>query len=299
MTVQFPEGPVAICRRQERDAQRRRRRCLRELERDAARARPPRATSRSSGTPTPTAPTSLERSAEPGARRARAAGARCGAARRASTSRRAASAARRRSRRARPKPDKQRNRRASFRVELSDDQARTEQPPVIQKKICLLGGVRRRQDEPGLALRPQHVLRQVPDDHRREDREEERRARRASSVELVIWDIYGEDDFQKVRMSYLRGASGYLLVVDGTRRGDARHRRLSLHAKRAADHRPRCRSCSPSTRPISPARGRSITERARPARLARRQDERQDRRARRGGVRDAGAGDGPSRHGSR
>src|SRR5262245_60457271 len=36
-------------------------------------------------------------------------------------------------------------------------------------------------------------------------------------VDLVIWDIYGEDDFQKVRMSYLRGASGYLLVVDGTR----------------------------------------------------------------------------------
>jgi small GTP-binding protein len=37
-------------------------------------------------------------------------------------------------------------------------------------------------------------------------------------VDLVIWDIYGEDDFQKVRLSYLRGAAGYLLVVDGTRR---------------------------------------------------------------------------------
>lgn len=37
-------------------------------------------------------------------------------------------------------------------------------------------------------------------------------------VDLVIWDLYGEDDFQKIRMSYLRGASGYLLVVDGTRR---------------------------------------------------------------------------------
>ena len=36
-------------------------------------------------------------------------------------------------------------------------------------------------------------------------------------VELVIWDIYGQDDFQKVRMSYVRGASGYLLVMDGTR----------------------------------------------------------------------------------
>ncbi|MCL4846265.1 MAG: GTP-binding protein [Acidobacteria bacterium] len=37
-------------------------------------------------------------------------------------------------------------------------------------------------------------------------------------VEFILWDIYGEDDFQKVRLSYLRGAAGYLLVVDGTRR---------------------------------------------------------------------------------
>ena len=39
-----------------------------------------------------------------------------------------------------------------------------------------------------------------------------------TDVTLMLWDIYGEDDFQKVRMSYLRGAGGYLLVVDGTRR---------------------------------------------------------------------------------
>lgn len=36
-------------------------------------------------------------------------------------------------------------------------------------------------------------------------------------VDLVIWDLHGEDDFQTVRMSYLRGASGCLYVVDGTR----------------------------------------------------------------------------------
>jgi small GTP-binding protein len=35
---------------------------------------------------------------------------------------------------------------------------------------------------------------------------------------LVLWDIYGEDAFQKMRLSYLRGMHGYLLVVDGTRR---------------------------------------------------------------------------------
>ncbi|MGE3956428.1 MAG: Rab family GTPase [Vicinamibacterales bacterium] len=47
--------------------------------------------------------------------------------------------------------------------------------------------------------------------------------RRATSVggepvSLIIWDLHGEDEFQKVRASYLRGAAGLLLVVDGTRR---------------------------------------------------------------------------------
>ncbi len=36
-------------------------------------------------------------------------------------------------------------------------------------------------------------------------------------VVLLIWDIYGEDDIQEVRLNYIRGASGYLLVADGTR----------------------------------------------------------------------------------
>ncbi len=34
---------------------------------------------------------------------------------------------------------------------------------------------------------------------------------------LVLWDLYGDDDYQKVRASYLHGSSGYLLVIDGTR----------------------------------------------------------------------------------
>ena len=37
-------------------------------------------------------------------------------------------------------------------------------------------------------------------------------------VSLVLWDIYGEDDYQKMHWTYLRGASGYLLVADGTRK---------------------------------------------------------------------------------
>ena len=37
-------------------------------------------------------------------------------------------------------------------------------------------------------------------------------------LNLILWDLYGEDEFQKLRTSYLRGSSGYLLVVDGTRK---------------------------------------------------------------------------------
>jgi small GTP-binding protein len=36
-------------------------------------------------------------------------------------------------------------------------------------------------------------------------------------LDLILWDLHGEDDFQKVRTSYLRGTAGYLLVADGTR----------------------------------------------------------------------------------
>ncbi len=37
------------------------------------------------------------------------------------------------------------------------------------------------------------------------------------AVELILWDLAGEDDFIKVPMSYLRGSAGAVMVVDGTR----------------------------------------------------------------------------------
>jgi small GTP-binding protein len=40
----------------------------------------------------------------------------------------------------------------------------------------------------------------------------------AGEVTLVLWDLAGEDALTTVRPAQLRGASGYLLVVDGTRR---------------------------------------------------------------------------------
>jgi small GTP-binding protein len=36
-------------------------------------------------------------------------------------------------------------------------------------------------------------------------------------VEFILWDLHGEDDFQTVRLSYLKGAAGCFYVVDGTR----------------------------------------------------------------------------------
>ena len=36
---------------------------------------------------------------------------------------------------------------------------------------------------------------------------------KGQDVTLMLWDLYGEDGFQRVQKSYLRGASGYLLVA--------------------------------------------------------------------------------------
>ncbi|MBN1591992.1 MAG: GTP-binding protein [Candidatus Coatesbacteria bacterium] len=37
-------------------------------------------------------------------------------------------------------------------------------------------------------------------------------------VQMMLWDIAGEDGFQRIQTTYLRGMAGYILVVDGTRR---------------------------------------------------------------------------------
>ena len=39
-----------------------------------------------------------------------------------------------------------------------------------------------------------------------------------ANVDLIIWDLHGEDEFQHVRLSYLKGSAGCIYVVDGTRR---------------------------------------------------------------------------------
>jgi small GTP-binding protein len=37
------------------------------------------------------------------------------------------------------------------------------------------------------------------------------------TLTLMIWDLAGEDEVEQVRLSNLRGASGYILVADGCR----------------------------------------------------------------------------------
>lgn len=36
-------------------------------------------------------------------------------------------------------------------------------------------------------------------------------------VNLMLWDIHGEDEYQHIQASYLIGAAGYFIVIDGTR----------------------------------------------------------------------------------
>ncbi|MBN1558481.1 MAG: GTP-binding protein [Lentisphaerae bacterium] len=38
-----------------------------------------------------------------------------------------------------------------------------------------------------------------------------------TEVDLLIWDVQGEDETRRIPESYLRGAAGYVLVADGTR----------------------------------------------------------------------------------
>ncbi len=37
-------------------------------------------------------------------------------------------------------------------------------------------------------------------------------------INLLLWDIHGEDEYQKVKPAYIMGSSAYFVVIDGTRR---------------------------------------------------------------------------------
>jgi small GTP-binding protein len=54
-------------------------------------------------------------------------------------------------------------------------------------------------------------------------------------VNLILWDLAGEDDINSFRMTNMRGAAGYVLVADGTRPSTL-DVALSLRQRVEADH---------------------------------------------------------------
>ncbi len=51
-----------------------------------------------------------------------------------------------------------------------------------------------------------------------------------TTLSMILWDVYGEDNHQSVMPSYLRGMAGYILVTDPTRPSTLTST-LTLHAK--------------------------------------------------------------------
>jgi small GTP-binding protein len=88
---------------------------------------------------------------------------------------------------------------------------------MIQKKICMLGGF-----AVGKTSLVRRYVSNVFSDHYHTTIgvtvEKKNVTVDAQDVMLVLWDLYGEDELQRVRESYLRGSSGYILVMDGTRK---------------------------------------------------------------------------------
>ncbi len=87
---------------------------------------------------------------------------------------------------------------------------------MIQKKVCLLGAFAVgktslvKQFVSGIFSEKYHTTVGVKIDKKIVEIE-------GQQITLILWDLHGEDEFQKIRASYLRGSSGYLLVIDGTR----------------------------------------------------------------------------------
>ena len=87
---------------------------------------------------------------------------------------------------------------------------------VIQKKICMLGSF-----AVGKTSLVSHFVSGVFSDKylTTVGVKIDKKTIRAGDqdLNLVLWDLHGEDEFQKVQDSYLRGSAGCFLVVDGTR----------------------------------------------------------------------------------
>jgi small GTP-binding protein len=106
--------------------------------------------------------------------------------------------------------------------------------PILQKKICMLGGFS--VGKTSLVKRfVESVFSEtylttvgVKIDKKAVDLGER-------VVNLILWDVAGEDEISTIRMNYVRGCAGYVLVADGTRPSTLEVA-MSLRARVEADH---------------------------------------------------------------
>lgn len=88
---------------------------------------------------------------------------------------------------------------------------------MLQKKICMLGayGVGKtslvRRFVESMFDEKYHTTLGVKIDKRVVETQDTR-------LTLVLWDLAGDDEVEQVKLTHLRGASGYILVVDGSRK---------------------------------------------------------------------------------
>jgi small GTP-binding protein len=88
--------------------------------------------------------------------------------------------------------------------------------PPVQKKICMLGGF-----AVGKTSLVRRYVQSIFSDTYLTTvgvKIEKKTVELADRImNLILWDLAGEDDVSSLRMSYLRGSAGYVLVADGTR----------------------------------------------------------------------------------
>jgi small GTP-binding protein len=88
--------------------------------------------------------------------------------------------------------------------------------PMLQKKICMLGGF-----SVGKTSLVKRFVESVFSETYlttvgvKIDKKTVNLGERG--VNLILWDVAGDDDISTVRMGYVRGCAGYVLVADGTR----------------------------------------------------------------------------------
>jgi small GTP-binding protein len=100
---------------------------------------------------------------------------------------------------------------------------------MIQKKICMLGTM-----AVGKTSLVQRFVQSIYSDkyHTTVGVKIDKKLVQVDSQEMMmlLWDVEGAETAHELRKSYLRGAAGYLLVADGTRR-DTLYKALEIQAR--------------------------------------------------------------------